>query len=225
MEKYLSHNTITKKRIVLGAIATSVLTAASLFSASSASALNPFQGAAVDCTAGTFTGTVECEGVYSGNDSNQIDENTELFDLTGWKELTKINTSENISSYSNDLIQFSGTGSELKNNISWAFKSGFDLSIASEIFFSVKGGPGFSTYLWDGTSTGGTFNTAGIVKGNGKAGPGLSHLSVYYRAVDPVVPPGPTPVPTPAAILPVLGGLFGAASRRKKSSEETETVS
>jgi hypothetical protein len=42
--------------------------------------------------------------------------------------------------------------------------------------------------------------------------------SEWYQATPPSPP---TDVPTPAAVLPILGGLFGAASRRKKG-ESTE---
>ena len=131
-----------------------------------AHALSLSSNASIDCTAGTFTGTVDCRGPFSGNDSNQIDENTELFGLTGWKELTKINTEDNVNSYSDDFINFSGSGGKLKNNISWSFNNNFDLSSVSELFFSVKGGRSFSTYLWDEETTSGTFDTQGIVKGN-----------------------------------------------------------
>lgn len=44
--------------------------------------------------------------------------------------------------------------------------------------------------------------------------------SEWYEAI-PDAPEPPTEVPTPAAVLPILGGLFGAASRRQKD-ESTE---
>ncbi|OKH17807.1 hypothetical protein NIES208_08285 [[Limnothrix rosea] IAM M-220] len=173
------------------------------------------------CDDGSFAGTLidagalVCEGVFYGNDSNQINESTELFNLTGWKELTKIDG----SSGTNNIV----TVSELEDGgYSWAFKETFDLSTISDLFFSVKGGPSFSAYLWDGETTSGTFNTQGIVKGNGKGGPGLSHLSFYYRN-ETYTNPDTTPVPTPAALLPVLTGVFGMAAKRKQE-DPTEDV-
>lgn len=48
----------------------------------------------------------------------------------------------------------------------------------------------------------------------------ISHLSYYYRydVLDIVA------VPTPAAILPVLGGLFGVAAKRKSNQESEDSL-
>ncbi|AFY38828.1 hypothetical protein Lepto7376_2555 [[Leptolyngbya] sp. PCC 7376] len=190
-----------------------------LLIAPDAHALTAFSGAKVNCNAGEFEGTVKCEGVYSGNDSNQIGTDTELFELDGWEELTKIDG----SSGSNDIFEVQDLG---RKKYSWSFKDSFknseDFSRISDLFFSVKGGPSFSAYLWDGETTEGNFNTKGIVKGNGNAKPSLSHISVYYRN-DVYLPSHvATAVPTPAAVLPVLGGLFGIASKRKKDEDAEE---
>ncbi len=174
----------------------------------------------VKCDDGSFVGTLMdagglvCEGVFSGNDSNQINESTELFDLTGWKELTKIDG----SSGENNIVTVSNLGGK---NYSWAFKDAFKHLEISELFFSVKGGDSFSAYLWDGETTSGTFNTQGIVNGGGKA-PDLSHISFYYRN-ETYSNPNTTPVPTPAAILPVLTALFGVAAKRKRRDSVEET--
>ena len=186
----------------------------SLLFTSSVSALTLRDGAKVKCDAGMFEGTVECEGPYDGNDSNQIAKDTELFNLTGWKELTKIDG----SSGSNDVLTVTSQG---QGGFSWAFDQQFDLSNIKDLFFSVKGGPSFSVYLWDGTTTNGKFDTQGIVKGNNKGGPDLSHISIYYRN-DIYLPP--EAVPTPVAILPALAGLFGAAAKRKQQDKQGEEI-
>ncbi|NJN71456.1 MAG: PTPA-CTERM sorting domain-containing protein [Limnothrix sp. RL_2_0] len=94
----------------------------------------------------------------------------------------------------------------------------------NEILAIFKGGANTTLvgYLLDGTNidwenpwlsgdipgaTGGSLCSTGC---------GISHISFYGRTGST-----PPPVPTPAAVLPILGGLFGAASRRKKG-ESTE---
>jgi hypothetical protein len=73
----------------------------------------------------------------------------------------------------------------------------------------IKGANNYSLYLFDGGSTGIStldFDTFGIAKGNGMAGPGLSHAVLFTSAV-----------PEPETWALMLGGLFaiGMFARRQ----------
>jgi hypothetical protein len=82
----------------------------------------------------------------------------------------------------------------------------------------VKGGPTWSAYLLDVAFLMGTWNTNGVLTGSGKAGPDLSHISLYVGGVKSGG--GIPDVPLPAA-LPLLlaglgsGGVMSAVKRRR----------
>lgn len=86
----------------------------------------------------------------------------------------------------------------------------FDTTLYGSFVIGVKGGPGYSLYLFDGGSTGISslsFDTLGIVKGNGRAGPDLSHLALFVSAV---------PEPTNAAMLLAGLAMIGVVARRRR---------
>lgn len=212
-----------KNQLLLGAIATSVLAATAAVVAPSANALALVNGTTT-CSTSDFSGSSACEGAFASNQPKQDITTTEtFFGMDGWEFLMKDDGSlDGVRAVDLESGAFGQTAS-----IDWSFAAGFDTSAYSKIFFTVKGGPNFSAYLWDGTSQSGTFSTAGILTGGNKPkpSPGLSNFGVFGISCtpdscdDPTDPP--TEVPTPAAVLPILGGLFGAASRRKKG-ESTE---
>uniref|UniRef100_UPI0018E53D54 PEP-CTERM sorting domain-containing protein n=1 Tax=Cyanothece sp. BG0011 TaxID=2082950 RepID=UPI0018E53D54 len=73
-----------------------------------------------------------------------------------------------------------------------------------------------SAYLMNASTLSGTWDTFGIEKGNGSAGPDLSHFSVYSSG---------QPVPEPLTILGAGAAIsFGTAFKRKlgkaKKSDE-----
>jgi len=129
--------------------------------------------------------------------------------------------SGNLSAGQNPVVSFDGMGSFTLVGTSDDADGGpfatlgadtlsFDAPQYGSFVLGVKGGPDYSLYLFDGGSVGITelaFDTLGIVKGNGKAGPGLSHLALFVSAV---------PEPTNAAML--LGGLamLGLVIRRRR---------
>lgn len=71
-------------------------------------------------------------------------------------------------------------------------------------------------YLLDGSDTFNWSNPWAALGIDGTNEQDISHISFYGSGT----PTDDVPVPTPAAVLPILGGLFGAASRRK--DEETK---
>lgn len=90
--------------------------------------------------------------------------------------------------------------------------------VIQALVISVKGGAGWSAYLFDpsnlASSFSGTWTTLGL-RNNGGQQPNISHISAYY--VLGQTPP-PTPIPTPA-LLPGLIGMGLAAMRKKKQAE------
>lgn len=182
--------------------------------AAAAAILGATSAQAVTCGDSTFTTAVDCIGPVSGNNSN--DDLTGFFDFTNgygdimWGSEIKVN---NGTGGTTGILSFSstttdGSGGGLTGD--WSVSSWSGITAAMIV---LKGGPSYSAYLIDLTAgTMGTWDTLGIVKGSGGAGPGLSHMSLYVAT-------GPTaPVPLPAAgglLLAGLGGLIAARRRRK----------
>jgi PEP-CTERM motif len=90
----------------------------------------------------------------------------------------------------------------------------FDGVVKGLFVLGIKGGPDYSLYLFDGGTAGIhtlSFDTLGIVKGNGQAGPGLSHLALFGSA-----PVAAVPEPETYAMLLAGLGLVAAGVRRRK---------
>ncbi len=160
-----------------------------------------------DCTSGLVTGTTACEGYFSGNLSST--DTLNAFGKTWGVELLKVDSSAGTSN------GFTTTSNSNETAGTWKF-DGFDFTQYSHLAFLLKGGPTYSVYLWDGKTTSGTWNTLGLAKGNGKAGPGLSHFSVYGIRGNTEEP---DKVPEPASILGLaaLAGVLVAQRRQVKA--------
>lgn len=87
----------------------------------------------------------------------------------------------------------------------------FDAPIQGLFVLAIKGGPTYSFYEFDGGTSGIgslSFDTLGVAKGNGGAGPGLSHFGLY-------VPSGPVPEPQTYALMLAGAGLIGFMLRSR----------
>jgi hypothetical protein len=177
---------------MLKAVLTSAVIALGLGGAGAANALTLLPGPG--CDIGQLTTSTACAGTFAGNDANQSLDG--LFGVDGWTELAKVDS----DSGTGGILTVTGGGT----SGSWSV-SGWDG--LTRVMAVLKGGPSFSAYLLDLGSTGGSWTTAGLARGNGQAGPGLSHFTLYAA-----------PIPLPAGgvlLLTALGGL--ALARRRKA--------
>ncbi len=97
----------------------------------------------------------------------------------------------------------------------------FDSPVTSAFVVGIKGGPSYSYYYFLANAAGIesiAFDTLGVVKGNGKAGPDLSHMALYtMRSAGPGGDPG-TGLPDTGSMVALLGvSLAGLAMIRRQS--------
>jgi len=167
-------------------------------------------GAGTTCSTSQLTVSLDCEGAYSGNASSDIDALTVLFGETGWSELEKVDA----SSGSSGGLTVTTTDGTIGT---WAYSG--DTSAFGGMIAILKGGPTFSAYLLDleVVPLAGDWNTSGILKGNGGAGPELSNFTLWTR---PGGGPDTPPVPLPAAGWMLLAGVGGLAAwgRRRRNA-------
>ncbi|MFW5655266.1 MAG: VPLPA-CTERM sorting domain-containing protein [Roseicyclus sp.] len=155
----------------------------------------------VECSADDLTVSLDCEGAFSGNDSNTDLDG--LFSKNGWTELAKV---DDASGTDGDLTVTQDDNTATSGG--WSYTG--DVSAYSHMIAVLKGGNSFSAYLLDLSvkPLEGAWNTDGIAKGNGKPGPGLSHFGLY--TIDAV----PSQVPLPAAAWMLLAGLGGLVAMK-----------
>jgi hypothetical protein len=186
---------LTAKLIGASVVAASLLSV----SATGANALT-LQGN--QCSTSNLTGSSACQGTYEGNDANQDLDG--LFGKTGWSQLFKVDSSSGTDGNLTVTADGEKTGTWSLSGVSF---DDYDLMAV------IKGGDSFSAYSLSDLS--GTWNTDGVVKGNGQPGPGLSHFTVYSIAKGPS-----EEVPEPLTILGsglALG--FGAMFKKKYSNK------
>jgi hypothetical protein len=167
----------------------------------------------MSCNVANLTGTTDCEGVFSGNDSNTITTETSLFGKTGWTELFKVDNSNGTTG----PLTVALDDAREDTSGTWELSEDFNFDSYESVMFVLKGGNSFTGYLSDGVTMAGDWNTNDTLKGNGRRGAGLSHVTVWASPKSNEDEPTPTPVPEPAALLGL--GSIALASRflRRKS--------
>ncbi|OAB58626.1 hypothetical protein AY600_16565 [Phormidium willei BDU 130791] len=168
------------------------------------------------CNIANLTGTTDCEGIYSGNDSNSISTSTELFGKTGWSELWKVDSSSGTTGPLTVALENAGD----QTSGTWELSEDFKFDSYESVMFVLKGGPTFTAYLSDSETMSGDWNTDDLRNGGGGVGPGLSHFTVWTTGTGSNNDePTPTPVPEPASLLGL--GAIALASRflRRKSDD------
>ena len=169
----------------------------------------------VACSTNNLSGANDCLGSFSGNDANS--DLSGSFGINDWQEFSKIDLDEDDSYSNSNLTVGLGEGDEDEEDEdedeneaiqgSWQLNG---LNANSDYMVALKGGPSYSLYyLGRGeTTAGGSWNTEGLAKGNGKPSPGLSHFTVYKG--------NSQAVPEPTTILGVmLAGGIGAWCKNK----------
>ena len=144
---------------------------------------------------------VDCQGPTGGNIApNQT--NTATFGLMTFPLIGK-SDDMGFGPFTSALSGTSGTAT-------------FDVIQFGMFVIGIKGGPGYSLYLFDAPSGVTTINwdTFGIVTGSDKAGPDLSHLALFRK--DDNFPPSGVPAPATLALLGV--GLAGVSLLRRRKS-------
>lgn len=176
-----------------------------------ASTFNPNS---VTCSTSNFVTSTDCGGPFSGNDNDSgslSDDLDNIFSTSGWTLLEKVNDDRGTSGFLTvTVLTEDDDGNGLTGGWEWTSEDGW--GSMTKVMAVLKGGPSFSAYLIDLSETSGTWDTTGIVNGNGGASPGLSHLTLYSA---------PDVVPLPAAgwlLLIGIGGL-GVASRRRQKTQ------
>lgn len=179
--------------------APSILAALVLFGGSQGATALSYVTGNPGCSESNVPGATACDGIYSGNNSNQDLDG--LFGIADWTESFKVDDS-------------SGTAGALTVTSAGDEKSGtwlFDFTGYSNVMFVLMGGNTFTAYLMDVAGAGsGTWNTNDLLAGRSGNAPGLSHFSVYT-----------TPVPLPAAAWlfgSALLGMIGIGIRRSRKT-------
>lgn len=182
-----------------------------------ASALTLASGSTT-CSVSDFTidgaNSSACEGAYDGNDSNQNLDG--VFGTNGWMEIVKVDDPASDGTQNGVTLNVGNNGG---TSGTWSVSDWNGYSLVMAV---IKGGPTFSAYLLgDPSGTSGTWDTNGILNGNGGRGPGLSHLTLYYAQNGDNPPHPPAPIPLPAAGWLLLAGIGGMAAlkRRRKSDD------
>jgi len=183
-------------------IAPLLIAATAALGSVSAYASKPMSGTPVHCFDSVAltadAGYVTCQGPTSGNISpGQVD--TATFAGYGTFDLVGSTNDLNAGPFAADP---GGVTSGVLT---------FDTTMYGPFVIGIKGGPDYSLYLFDAGNTGITslnFDTLGIVNGDGRPGPGLSHASLFLM-----------PVPEPETWALMLAGLaaVGFMSRRRKA--------
>lgn len=147
----------------------------------------------------SHAGYLACQGVLGGNiAAGQTDTAT----FSGFGTFNLVGTSDG-----------AGFGPFTSNpSGSTAGALSFDAAQSGYFVLGIKGGPTYSLYLFNGGLAGISalnFDTLGVAKGNGDAGPGLSHFALFTA-----------PVPEPGTYALMLAGLavVGCVAGRRRPS-------
>ncbi len=153
--------------------------------------------------------SLSCAGPIMGNDVGHDFDG--LFGLSDWNVITS----------RTGLTVQSVTGTGMTSG-TWAVRRWADFT---NYFIVLKGGPSFSAYLIDvALGKSGTFDTQGILKGNGKPGPALSHFDIYATSQSgalkelPLVMPPAVPLPAGGVLLLSALGIAAIVRRRRQAA-------
>ena len=159
----------------------------------------------------TLSGS-DCSGVFGQSFQNCAI--PDAYDPENTPVIIKFDANGSVSEINSDLFP-TISGSEFSFSFgasgtgSWVYSPGADDPSSLVSFFVAKGGPAFN--LFSVTGNGGSWVTP-TNPANGQPF-GLSHLTFYEGGQG--VPPEVPPVPEPATLLLVGGGLAAAARLRR----------
>jgi len=149
----------------------------------------------------------DCAGWFSGNINGNA---TELTDIAGFFGGAVADWTYQGKSDDSSGGPFTGNSGATSGTLT------FDSAITSDFVVGIKGGPSYSYYFFNANASGIEsidFDTLGIVKGSGGAGPGLSHMALYTKRSTG------TPVSDAGSALAMIGaGLVGIGLLRRRQS-------
>ncbi len=191
--------------------------AAALLLAGAAFASGP--GHAATCSTANLTTSTACQSDIPGGPGgnvtpaqmNGFNGGAGVFGTNAWDDLGKINTTDAPGVFNSDY--FSVTTNAGNGSGSWSLNPEFKFAKGASYAFVLKGGKSNAAYLLDTSFASGTWNNLDLWTPNGKNNAGLSNMTLMGSQA-------PAPVPLPAAIWLLMGGVagLGAVARKRKAA-------
>lgn len=193
--------------------------AAALLLAGAAFASGP--GHAATCSTANLTTSTACRSDIPGGPGgnvtpaqmNGFNGGSGVFGIDAWTDLGKINTTEGPGVF--DSAFFSVKTNAGNGSGTWSLNPEFKFAKDASYAFVLKGATSNVAYLLDTGFASGAWTNLDLWTPNGKNNAGLSNMTLMGTA-------SPAPVPLPAAVWLLVGGMagLGAVARKKRKAAQ-----